>query len=723
MVRFSLNKARKILTVSTLLIVVACSSELTDVEYVQRARDSLDKKDYASAVVDFKSALAQNVSNAEARWELGKLYLEIGSLLSAEKELVHAQKLGVGDEYTAPLLARIYLSMGKYEEIHALSIKPTYKSETKAELSASKALAFLGQGQTDGAKSLAGTAKEIIPTSPYVQYAEAAILFADGQVDAARETLEVLLKTDDDYASAWSLLGDLERRTNNLEAAESAYGRAINNRLNNANDLLSRAMVRVYQNKLDLAQQDVDVLKQRAEGNYQLHYTQGLILYLQKKYAEAQVSFDSVVNVDRGNHAAIFYLGSIHFHLGNTQQAQSYLSTVVGKAPGFLPARKLLATQNLALEEFENVEGLLRPVVSTTTEDEALINLYADALFGLGKKEEALKWLRLAEELAPDSADAKARLGQALLASDDENGAIEALNAAIQLDPKSQQADVLLVQSYLKTKNYKAALLTAEEFLERQPENPAAHNLHGLVLLTQRQLENAKKAFERALHLSPGHIYAGKNLAQLAFSESDFEKARTLYEEVLKYNPNDLETLIRLAGLEAKVGNNEQMRDVLQQAISAHPDAVKPKVILAKSYLVEGKPNQAMDVVRDVVSGVNDAPELIGILGQAQMQNQVYREASHTFLRLIELEPEAVQAHFLLGVCYARLNEGQKMERAFVRTLELDDRHVLARIALTRTQVLHKEFGKARDNLRKLKDLAPNAPDVLAIEETLKAEQ
>ena len=73
------------------LLLSACGTELSDQEYVSRAKDALDKGELRSASIYLKNALAQNPNNAEARWLLGKAHLDIGDGGSAEKELLRAR--------------------------------------------------------------------------------------------------------------------------------------------------------------------------------------------------------------------------------------------------------------------------------------------------------------------------------------------------------------------------------------------------------------------------------------------------------------------------------------------------------------------------------------------------------------------------------------------------------------------------------------------------------
>ena len=71
------------------------------------------------------------------------------------------------------------------------------------------------------------------------------IALREGDTDRAREVLAQATGASPEFAPAWSLAGDIERGLGNLDAAEAAYGRAIDLRFKNSHDLFGRALTRI----------------------------------------------------------------------------------------------------------------------------------------------------------------------------------------------------------------------------------------------------------------------------------------------------------------------------------------------------------------------------------------------------------------------------------------------------------------------------------------------
>ena len=90
-------------SLATLLIIVAaCGSGDTTEEHIARANQFIAGSDYDSAVIELKNALQKDNQSGEARWLLGKVYLDSGDILAAEKELKRAQELGWSPDDVIP---------------------------------------------------------------------------------------------------------------------------------------------------------------------------------------------------------------------------------------------------------------------------------------------------------------------------------------------------------------------------------------------------------------------------------------------------------------------------------------------------------------------------------------------------------------------------------------------------------------------------------------------
>src|SRR3569623_896352 len=197
-----MNKLGKLLVLLCLVFVAsACGTKKTPEEYIALAQESMDKGELDAARIQLKNALNINEKNAQARWLLGNLYIKLGDGLTAEKEINLVLLLGVT---AATALNKPAEADAAFSEARAADAKSVEAMTGKAKLAASK-------------RDVAG----------------------------ARKLLEQVFAVDAKYAPAWSLLGIIETFENHNDAAEQAFTKAIENRADNAADVLNRLYMRI----------------------------------------------------------------------------------------------------------------------------------------------------------------------------------------------------------------------------------------------------------------------------------------------------------------------------------------------------------------------------------------------------------------------------------------------------------------------------------------------
>jgi len=191
-------------------MLAGCGAELTDQEYVQRAKDFQDKGDIKASVIELKNALQRNSNNAEARWLLGTIYVELGFGAAAEKELRRALEVGVASEAIAIPLARALLLQEKFETL--VGKPPVLQGlapEKQAELQALHGHAYFAANRSKEADEAYSAALSIYGEAPEAIVGKAQLEFRDDKLGEARRWLKNALKVAPEFALAWSLLDSI----------------------------------------------------------------------------------------------------------------------------------------------------------------------------------------------------------------------------------------------------------------------------------------------------------------------------------------------------------------------------------------------------------------------------------------------------------------------------------------------------------------------------------
>lgn len=96
-----------------LLALSSCSTSLSTEEYLQRGTDYMDKKEWKSAIIEYKNSIKQAPKNAQARFFLGKAYLQTFSSDAAIKEFKKAIEFGFDDNEVLQYLGKAYSQRNK----------------------------------------------------------------------------------------------------------------------------------------------------------------------------------------------------------------------------------------------------------------------------------------------------------------------------------------------------------------------------------------------------------------------------------------------------------------------------------------------------------------------------------------------------------------------------------------------------------------------------------
>ena len=137
--------------VTLLAALSACSGGVSSEEHITRANQFIVNSEYDAAIIELKNALQADNNSGEARWLLGKTYLESGDVLSAEKELQRAFKLGWSHNDVVPALAESLLAQGKSEDPTNAKISQSEKKLARIQKNVNKKL-----GKTVAKKSSSG---------------------------------------------------------------------------------------------------------------------------------------------------------------------------------------------------------------------------------------------------------------------------------------------------------------------------------------------------------------------------------------------------------------------------------------------------------------------------------------------------------------------------------------------------------------------------------------
>lgn len=692
------------------LLLNSCDQRSTTEEYLQSGQDYLNKKEWNSAIIEYKNAVKQSPDNAQARALLGHAYVDIYSSHAAIKELKRAIDLGYEKNLVSLDLGKAYDQLGKSEDIlKEIKINNQQTSSLKADIHALRARAFMRQSKFDQAKQELAKARGLNDQAADVRLAWA--LYEKGLGNAAkqRQWLEPLLKEQGGNADAWSQMGEIEQNAENLEAAEKAFSRAISLRNLVHVDYIRRALLKIAQKNYDGASEDINAVKKTGTQWPMIGHAEGVIAYQQKQFDQAQGHFEKVLSKFPDYQPSRLLIGMTHFNKANFQNAATHLEQYLGFNPEADQASYFYAASLMKLGRIKDSVKILKKLSISHPEDIKILSMLGGAYISTKNLESGIQLLQKAISIDPKQAALRLQLGTALLStvSQREQGEKEIIKA-IELDPALTGADVILYSSYMRGKKFDSARNVAQKLASRQSKKSVGDNLFALTYVAENYKKKAVKLLKKTLVKFPADPLTSDNLARIYLQQNQLAMAKDLYSKVLTIDPGHLKSLNQMALISARENNPQEVINWLKKATELNPELLSAKLQLAAQYLRQNKAKLALQALQDVNETGKQSPGYILLQAKAKMEVKEYQHAIRALKALVSKQPKLPAAHILLAQAYGHQNNPAKMRKSLEETLKIVPELLHANLIMAKLDMFE---GKADDFKKRVAVLIKKYPD------------
>ncbi|GAB3365565.1 MULTISPECIES: tetratricopeptide repeat protein [Giesbergeria] len=304
-------------------------------------------------------------------------------------------------------------------------------------------------------------------------YSGAANPVARGQV---LQALETWLQQQPDHLLGWIFLGDALQQQRQLEAAESAYRRALRIDPTHAAAHEGVGLVLLHQGKLDQAWLHLEAAHKADPQNPDILVHWGLVALEKKNFGEAAKNFEKAIDRNVNHYHAWHNLGLAQLKMGRPQQGIRSFQRALDIRPEFG-----LAWSNLALAQCD-VENLSDALISAQQaikfkgESARTWVILADILTDAGEWEQADSALTTAFERDPHDTGGYISLGKLRSAQARYPEAESAYQHALTLEPDNAQAkgglgqlEMLLGRFDVGFEHYEARRLVDESPVRQWP--------------------------------------------------------------------------------------------------------------------------------------------------------------------------------------------------------------------------------------------------------------
>jgi tetratricopeptide (TPR) repeat protein len=234
-------------------------TQLSEDQYLSRARSYMEGGQVPAAIIDLKNALQANPRNGKTHFDLALAYLRLGLGQEAEEQLTRARELGADPRTVGLPLGEALLLQQKHDKV-LQEVTPsayTLPAERQQALRI-HADALLGLGKADEACPIFRQSREADPkhVPAYWGLMKCAVVKKDFQT--ARAHLDTALKLEPHNLRSLMLKASLAQDMNDPAGAEAAYGEALALDPDSIPAWIARAAVRLEAGKIDQAVEDVE---------------------------------------------------------------------------------------------------------------------------------------------------------------------------------------------------------------------------------------------------------------------------------------------------------------------------------------------------------------------------------------------------------------------------------------------------------------------------------
>lgn len=361
--------------------------------------------------------------------------------------------------------------------------------------------------------------------------------------------------------------------------------------------------------------QDIHIQLTPANDQSNIHLPPSMVFFHQsrRKHQESEDSYRKALELDPGNEKAVIGITSLLNSSNRFKESLAILNSLpVESAKGI---------------DFHNQRGL--------------------TLIGLGRLEESLESLQIAQKLSPG--DIRTNLNISFC--------------------------------FLKQKRYEEAIKTAAAVLVERPDNIQGIQLLGEGYAAIQGFSQAALCYSRICELESK--FTDRNhltLAEYLYKANDSAKAEAIYQDMLSRNPINSEAAFRLANIFVERGELRRGIKQLKMLLDGVPESASAHNNLAMIFVKENDIEKAFEHFE---LALYYCPEFyLSYINRAHLHREIgdIDKAVNDYRNALAINPEFLPTYFFLSCCISAEDQPESLEEClniYAKTKGKEDQYYL----------------------------------------------
>ena len=583
----------KLLVAIAALALAGCSHTQRAAHHEQKGKQLFAKKDYASAVLEFKTAAQLTPRNPELWFQTGLTCLQLKDAACAAQAFRNATEVDPNRIDAQIQLAKLYAGSGQQEWL----LDGEKRIGRVLDVSPGNALAWQTFAAIEirlkKAKEAAGaleTAARNLPGNVTVSVALAKARYASGDIAGAGQVLQQAAQGNPKSLEAALALAQFELATGSQDQAEIELRDALQIDAKNAGALVMLAASAQQRGRTAEAE---SLYRQLAAADPQYKAVYANFLLREGKLEAALAELERLARENPTDREIRGTLVATYIQLGRTAEAERIIESALKSNPHDADALLQRGELRLRAGQLADAERDLLEVIrfeprSANAYYDLSVVEYRRANLTMQRDD-----LARALEINPNLIQARIALAQNFLASANPQSALDLMDAA----PEAQKAAL----GSVVTRN--SALLAsgrrdeARKSIEQALRNSSAPELvlqKAQLDLQEGKPQNARNDMEKLIREHPKSVPARLVLAHAAEMAGDSRTEVQQYRSVLKLDKNNLEALNNLAYLLAREKSSDATV-YAERALAVAPDRAPVLDTAAFAFYRNGMYRQAIE--------------------------------------------------------------------------------------------------------------------------------
>ncbi len=693
--------------------LTACKGSSGDAaSNLQKAQASIAAKDFASAHIQLKNAIQASPDNAQARFIFGKLLLDEGRLLDAEKELRRAMELNFDNDLLAEPLLESVLRTGGFEKLKETTAKlKISKPASKATILALYGQAYLGENKISEAQEAFSGALVADANSVAARVGLSKVMANRGDIPGALEAAKALVTQAPKDFRSHLLLADMMIANGQGNEVEAILKQAVT--LKPQDPLAQGFLTRFYlqQNNLAAATTQLEALEKVAGNQPSTVYLRAALHYFRKELPQARDLMQAVNKVMPDFAPGNLLSAQIALDMNELTIAEQFAKQALANASHDPRGTELLGAIYLKMGAPERALATVKPLIDAGYKDFRILEIAAQAATQTRDVAGAQSILSSAVGQANASDDAKVALALSKASTGDSNLAISQLEAITKSAPaNSDKAALALISVLINEKQFDRALNEGNALVKKFPQNPIPQHTIGEILLAKGDTTGARAAFLRAIEIAPNFLPSLNTAADLDLQEGKKEAARAHFDKLLQKEPKNANALLGLGRiLAAGAGTPAQALEAHRAAKAAAPTAMEPGLALAQYLMNQGQQAEAITLLDEMRQTRPNELAILDLLAAANAQSGNRNRAMEILDSMLKINPSSAAIYYRIGDLRASLNDYPGAVAALNKASELQPKNLESRAALAGVYLRMGKKAEARALITQLSSEAPKS--------------